>query len=128
MRADWPTEIKMRLAMATPGPWYNHHGYIYTTGKDASVGIHYNDADGEFVAHAPTDLMGCLAEIERLRARLVVDDAMVEHAITTLLGRDSSVLWLREKWRPKTRAALEAALGGEHIKPGGDEEEDGQTE
>ena len=67
------------------------------------------------------DVSNLLAEVERLRAQLTVDDDMVERATRALYLRESDwsseAKWdrlpefARESWRKTARAALDAALG-----------------
>lgn len=79
-----------------------------------------NEADAGFIAHARTDVPALLAEVERLRARLTVDDAMVERAARVLneedetpgtLSWDNESEMNRRSYRRMARAALDAALG-----------------
>lgn len=77
-------EIRSRLALASPGPWYHcpkrswDTGGIYSTSEiDNPWGheifavieeyMHGTKEDGEFLAHAREDIPWLLAEIERLR-------------------------------------------------------------
>lgn len=85
------------------------------------------ETDANFVAaYAREDVPALLAEVERLRARLTVDDAMVERAARAFYedptpGVDVSLCtdWDRlikaspdvaDKYRAAVRAALDAAL------------------
>lgn len=75
--------IKARLNAATPGPWKQRDGWkqtIMTTNKTFRYPpdypsdypsehlIPYQDSDGDFIAHAPTDIAALIEEVERVRA------------------------------------------------------------
>lgn len=85
---DRTEEIRERLSKATKGPWVydksrdTHDSCIHTadakeeygyigTGRGCVVGssewIWIEDADGEFIAHARSDIEYLLAEIDRLK-------------------------------------------------------------
>lgn len=74
-------EIKARCEAATPGPWTNRRDrrVIRTTRYVSDVIAHveqqpYNDyvhfQNGDFIAHARTDIPALVAEVERLREAL----------------------------------------------------------
>lgn len=64
--------IKARAAAATPGPWHfsksenhvliDHSGYRFGTSDDGE--------NGEFIAHARTDIPALIAHINELQRRL----------------------------------------------------------
>lgn len=64
--------IAARADTATPGPWTWLEGEIrggYDTGIQRPwVADSDDDSDGEFIAHARTDVPALLAEVRRLRA------------------------------------------------------------
>jgi hypothetical protein len=71
------TEIKKRLAAATPGPWQvlkerdGSVGVIQTSHITRDVwSIPRTEADVEFIAAAPSDIAYLLAEVERLNGLL----------------------------------------------------------
>lgn len=97
--------IRERAAKATAGPWAAWEdqdgqphmqgrlmvgvaagvipdGDTWIEGPDVNnpVAETYIPEDRVLIAHAPQDLTDLLDEVERLRARLTVDDAMVERA------------------------------------------------
>ena len=79
------TEIRARLAAATPGPWHVFRDSIVASawvnrGDDPICEVvtdandrspDQGDTDARLIANAPTDLADLLAEVQRLRA---VDD------------------------------------------------------
>ena len=125
-------EIRELIQNASPLPWQSARDLM----SDAVV-----DAKGDDIGHleacseentalavnAPQDLADLLAEVERLRARLTVDDDMVERAARAFYecptpGVDASLRpnWDRltkaspdvaDKYRDGMTAALDAALG-----------------
>ena len=130
--------IQERVDAATPGPWAvdsDDPAYIIYPEKggwDGLVIAHVAEQDGALfpvehngalIAHAPQDLTALLAEVERLRARLTVNDAMVERAARESYGPQEWDLVLSDVdvdaaapvklavHRAMTRAVLEAALG-----------------
>lgn len=87
-------EIKLRMEKATPGPWvYNkdrhtHDSciykadakdkYRYISNEDGGVvgsseWIWIKDEDGEFIAHARTDIDFLLTEILKLKSQLILE-------------------------------------------------------
>jgi hypothetical protein len=67
--------IKARLAAATPGPWREglNGGSSGITTEDEWRGMESMVHAGRaLIAHAPTDMAGLVAEVERLRAALVL--------------------------------------------------------
>lgn len=122
--------IRKRVDGATRGPWDCYGDYVYEVfdaGEwvDGDLGGVVVPAvtklsDAEFIAHARTDIPVLLAEVERLRARPTVDDAMVERAMraaesaephTVLTDKGPRIEVFSKK--DKFRAALDAALGTE---------------
>lgn len=103
------------VVVLEPGP-----GTAYVA-RGIEQGWDEGENDAALIAHAPQDLADLLAEVERLRARPTVDDAMVERAARALYLRESDwsseAKWdrlpefARESWRKTARAVLEAALG-----------------
>lgn len=96
--------IEARANAATPGPWgYDLNGYIApdlgdewggTVAKVLGKGGQF-DKDGEFIAHARTDIPALLAEVRRLRAECApaggwqpIDTAPTKGRIPILLWRD----------------------------------------
>lgn len=85
-------EIEAALSYASHWPWsVETRGHLITHVNDADgipIGMCHectNDAtyeapDADLIAHAPEYITDLLAEVERLRARLTVDDDMVERA------------------------------------------------
>ena len=128
--------IRERVEVATDGPWAvdsDDPSYIIYSergGWDGLVIAQVADQDGALfpvehngalIANAPQDLADLLAEVDRLRERLTVDDAMVEKATRTLYLREfswsSEAMWdrlpdpVKRMWRLKAEAVLDAALG-----------------
>ena len=132
--------IQERLDAATPGPWAvdsDDPAYIIYPEKggwDGLVIAHVAEQDGalfpvehngSLIANAPQDLADLLAEVERLRALIAVDDAMVERGARAFYehptpGVDVSLTpgWDRltatspdiaTAYRNRIRAALDAA-------------------
>ena len=130
--------IQERVEVATKGPWAvdsDDPSYIIYSergGWDGLVIAQVAEQDGALfpvehngalIAHAPQDLADLLAEVERLRARLTVDEDMVERAARASYG---PVAWGRlleagddptsiaatqiSVHRAMTRAVLDAAL------------------
>ena len=125
------SEIKVRLAKASPWPWTGDckdgsvkyevrdvDGWVVirTNHKDATYGFvdSDNEANEALVIHAPADIAWAVAEIERLRERLTITDEKVEAAAERLYRRD----WehgerFEGEWRDRylrnARAALLAA-------------------
>lgn len=117
-------EIEAALNDATPGPWSAEtRGHLITHVNDADgipIGIcqectndaTYEAPNAELIAHAPEYIAYLLAEVERLRARLTVDDEMVERAAKALYLSD---FMRRNNWATEDRArvSLESAKGGQ---------------
>ena len=118
--------IRERAAKATAGPWAAWEdqdgqphmqgrlmvgvaagvipdGDTWIEGPDVNnpVAETYIPEDRVLIAHAPQDLTDLLAEVERLRALLTVDDAMVERAAGTLFKQD---FLERNPWADGARA------------------------
>ena len=130
--------IQARVDTATRGPWAvdsDDPAYIIYPEKggwDGLVIAHVAEQDGalfpvehngSLIAHAPQDLADLLAEVERLRALITVDNAMVERAAQQLwaeMDTWASAAWCndwarqpehtRNAYRSHVRAALDAAL------------------
>lgn len=124
-------EIRERLEVRTSGPWraiicesadHPHHGNgVIASGScwpvvdDETMRVE----DADLIAHAPQDLTDLLADNERLRAenkqlraRLTVDDDMVERAAKALYLSD---FMRRNNWATEDRArvSMESAKGGQ---------------
>ena len=122
-------EIRELIQNASPLPWQSARDLM----SDAVV-----DAKGDDIGHleacseentalavnAPQDLADLLAEVERLRARLTVDDAMVERAkrafgaaaaqvssIPLGMSEDMFIDSVGLQHQHAIRAVLDAALG-----------------
>ena len=76
--------------------------------------------DAVFIAEAREDIPALLAEVDQLRARLTVDEDMVERAARAMCDIEAQAdqaMWdkldedERDVWRIDARAALDAALG-----------------
>ena len=120
-----------------PAPWatvvdddVRCGGYCYGGSSDPIKSA----ADGEFIAHAREDVPALVAEVERLRSQLAITDEMVErhrkatysHTISKGNANPAKTEacgcgyqneatpegWL-DLYAHQSRAALEAALGGE---------------
>lgn len=128
--------IRERVDASTAGPWQwwgeaelvslsvpdstSEDDYPRITNEDGQID---SSDDADLIEHAPDDLADLLAEVERLRARLTVDDDMVERAARASYG---PVAWGRlleagddptsiaatqiSVHRAMTRAVLDAAL------------------
>ena len=102
------------VVVLEPGP-----GTAYVA-RGIEQGWDEGENDAALIAHAPQDLADLLAEVERLRARPTVDDAMVERAARAMMlwsfRRRTADKWgrlpeaSRELWRMTARVALDAAL------------------
>ena len=62
--------------------------------------------DAEFIAHARTDIRALLADNERLRARLTVDDAMIERGARAFYEHQFG---FRPNWDRLTKASPDVA-------------------
>lgn len=129
-------EIEAREAKATEGPW-GVDGPAQCGPGDSLAVYHVEDGgtvayvqpswdDAEFIAHARTDIPALLAEVERLRALITVDDAMVERGARayydrSVKGLDESLYmqWDQlararpggaQRYRDLVRTVLEAVL------------------
>ena len=102
-------------------------GEVITVGQEGPIAWGIDIDSAALIAHAPQDLADLLAEVKRLRARLTVDDDMVERAARgyydrSVKGLDEShyMQWDQlararpggaQRYRDLARAVLEAALG-----------------
>lgn len=126
--------IQERVDAATRGPWAvdsDDPAYIIYPEKggwDGLVIAHVAEQDGALfpvehngalIAHAPQDLTDLLAEVKRLRARLTVDNDMVERVARVLheedetpgtLSWDNESEMSRRNYRRIACAVLDAAL------------------
>jgi len=123
--------IRERVEVATDGPWAvdsDDPSYIIYSergGWDGLVIAQVADQDGALfpvehngalIANAPQDLTDLLAEVERLRERLTVDDEMIRRANEAAgqgLGywESSSLKGIYGEGMFLTAEALRAALG-----------------
>lgn len=120
--------IQERVDTATDAPWVEGERCVFTEDyahaivSDSLVEVPgmssygeavQNPADVALIANAPQDLTDLLAEVERLRARLTVDDDMVERAThgITAHWHDMHTNESLGRQRILARAALDAALG-----------------
>ncbi|MDO4920077.1 hypothetical protein [Kocuria sp.] len=137
LRPERLAGIRGRVEDATPGPWEWWgeadlravsvpdpessewpDSCMPVTNEDGQI---ESSNDAELIAHAPQDLADLLDEVERLRARLTVDDDMAERAARALFLSDSlrntESKWdrlpeyVRDSWRDDARTILDAALG-----------------
>jgi len=104
-------QIQKRADAATPGPWkadgetrgdcvvWGPNGrflmnqqaephWIEYPGEKRSVSFDVDRRDGEFIAHARTDIPALLAMVREQRARLDAIDAQVRDLATRLLNED----------------------------------------
>lgn len=95
-------------------------GDTWVEGPDVNnpVAETYTPEDRTFIAHAREDVPALLAEVERLRARLTVDDAMVKRGAFALARRRAEDPLARDRVVGHTllvdaKAVLNAALGTE---------------
>lgn len=67
-------DIETRARAATPGPWQANHpaGFITAHGQTIAVfgGSAQDQADADFIAHAPEDVDALLATVRHLTARV----------------------------------------------------------
>ena len=127
-------EIRARVENRTPGTWqWGDHDELIAQDGDDFASVIYGSIpwpeDRDLIANAPQDLEDLLAEVECLRARLTVDDDMLERAARAFYGCPTPGIaeHLRTTWdrlataapevadnyRRHIRAALDAALGTE---------------
>lgn len=110
--------IQARLNAAARGPWeHDFCGNVDQVENQSHaiserIADNLTPGDAALIAHAPTDLADLLAEVERLRARLTVDDEMMERAAKALYLSD---FMRRNNWATEDRArvSLESAKGGQ---------------
>lgn len=99
-------------------------GEVITVGQEGPIAWGIDIDSAALIAHAPQDLADLLAEVERLRARLTVDDAMVERAkrafgaaaaqvssIPLGMSEDMFIDSVGLQHQHAIRAVLDAALG-----------------
>lgn len=121
--------VQRRVGNTTEGPWSHWSGWhqwdncikgdsdegMYTVAEVISEA-----GNARFIANAREDVPALLAEVERLRARPVVDDDMVERAARAMYeknGVPGAVFWdnesaaIRRTYRRMAISALDAALG-----------------
>lgn len=114
-------EIRARVEKRTPGTWqWSDCDELIAQDGDDFASVIYGSIswpeDRDLIANAPQDLADLLAEVERLRARLTVDDDMVERAET--VHRETLEAWPVKRSLEDTRGlrvvamrtALDAAL------------------
>lgn len=87
--------IQRRVDSATSGPWgcygdgahevFNAGEYSDGDPGEVIAAVIDKRSDAVFIAEAREDVPALLAEVERLRARLTVDDDMVERAARAAL-------------------------------------------
>lgn len=104
---------------ASSAPWMPAKpDEVYRAEDGKQVAWNLDPEDVDLIAHAPDDLADLLAEVERLRALLTVDDAMVERAARVLYLREiawsSKAEWdhlpdpVKKMWHLKAGAVLDA--------------------
>ena len=76
-------------------------GEVITVGQEGPIAWGIDIDSAALIAHAPQDLTDLLAEVERLRALLTVDEDMVERAAGTLFKQD---FLERNPWADDARA------------------------
>lgn len=92
--------IRARLAAATEGPWTvddddpeyivfpekgGYDGLVIAKVVDQDEALFPVEHNGQFIAHAPTDLAALLAEVERLRDELAKARAVTGHKVERVL-------------------------------------------
>lgn len=90
-------EVKERESKATPGSWkYDGYGEQVRTDDDQfkiadirgiGAGLPIDD-NGQFIAHARTDIPLLIAEVERLQAKLTVIEDKVDGMNWNSMGED----------------------------------------
>ena len=119
-------EIRERVEKRTPGTWqWSDCDELIAQDGDDFASVIYGSIswpeDRDLIAHAPQDLTDLLAEVQRLRARLTVDDDMVEQVLRQIHGvrawqelcdpeNDYDAAYVLTS-RDEVREALEVALG-----------------
>lgn len=114
--------IRARVDAAARGPWaHDFCGNVdqvetQAHATDARIADNLTPGDADLIAHAPQDLTDLLAEVERLRERLTVDDEMIRRANEAAgqgLGywESSSLKGIYGEGMFLTAEALRAALG-----------------
>lgn len=94
--------IQARVDAATEGPWVwlgeaelasptipdpeDEDDYQYITNEDGQID---SSDDADLIEHAPDDLADLLAEVERLRARAALADAMIERVARDTAAKES---------------------------------------
>lgn len=114
--------IQARVDGATGGPWgcYGDGAHEvfdageYSDGDRGEVVAAVIDklSDAVFIAEAREDIPALLAEVERLRALITVDEDMVERAAETLYVHDF-LRWNSWATEGRARVSLEAAKSGQ---------------
>lgn len=108
MTAEELETIRVRLSAATPGPWkaeifggmWGVYSQVALYNQQFDLLEDVSDDNAEFIAHAPTDIAGLLAEIERLKILMfnALEDLTCPMADDPTLGIDRAIRELM-KWQ-----------------------------